>query len=99
MANYSQGESNHLSKCTRFQEIIAKERPLLIVWRQSWLPSLFADAAISHRRPMVATRAAVRTTYKVEIEHEGKVHELKVPEGESILTVALESGVCTPMTC
>ncbi|KAG0615824.1 hypothetical protein M758_5G069700 [Ceratodon purpureus] len=37
--------------------------------------------------------------YKVEIEHEGKKHMLDVPEGESILSVAIEAGITVPYDC
>lgn len=38
-------------------------------------------------------------TYKVEIEHEGQKHMLEVPEGETILSVAIEAGLEVPYDC
>lgn len=38
-------------------------------------------------------------SYKVEIEHEGQKHVLDVPEGESILSVAIEAGIEVPYDC
>jgi len=38
-------------------------------------------------------------SYKVEIEHEGQKHVLEVPEGETILSVAIEAGLEVPYDC
>lgn len=38
-------------------------------------------------------------SYKVEIEHEGQKHVLDVPEGESILSVAIDAGIEVPYDC
>ncbi|GLC42785.1 Ferulic acid decarboxylase 1 [Pleodorina starrii] len=46
----------------------------------------------------VVARAA-RTTYKIELEHAGKKFDLAVPEGESILSVALDKGMDLPHDC
>ncbi|KAJ9519137.1 hypothetical protein QJQ45_007692 [Haematococcus lacustris] len=40
----------------------------------------------------IAVRA-VATSYKVTVEHEGKSHVLHVPEGETVLSVALDQDV------
>lgn len=37
--------------------------------------------------------------YKVEIEHEGQKHVLDVPEGETILSVAIDAGISVPYDC
>ncbi|KAG2434952.1 hypothetical protein HYH02_012148 [Chlamydomonas schloesseri] len=42
---------------------------------------------------------ATRTTYKISLTHEGKSMELAVPEGESILSVALDKGMDLPHDC
>lgn len=39
------------------------------------------------------------TVYKVEMIHDGQTVMLDVPEGESILTVALENGMDVPYDC
>ncbi|KAG2486643.1 hypothetical protein HYH03_014699 [Edaphochlamys debaryana] len=53
------------------------------------------------RAPRASTiRAmAVRTTYKISIEHQGKNIDLQVPEGESILLTALDKGHDLPHDC
>lgn len=43
--------------------------------------------------------AAVRSSYKVEIEHEGKTSILQVEEDETILGKALETGLSVPHDC
>lgn len=57
----------------------------------------FSSGRISRRSLRVA--AATRTTYKIEVEHEGKKIDLQVPEGESILSVALDKGIDLPHDC
>ncbi|KXZ51103.1 hypothetical protein GPECTOR_14g85 [Gonium pectorale] len=42
---------------------------------------------------------AARTKYQIELEHEGKKIQLSVPEGESILSVALDKGIDLPHDC
>ncbi|EFJ28491.1 hypothetical protein SELMODRAFT_69317, partial [Selaginella moellendorffii] len=37
--------------------------------------------------------------FEVEMEHEGKIHTLRVPEDETILSKALEEGVEVPHDC
>jgi ferredoxin len=44
------------------------------------------------------SRFAVRS-HKVEIEHQGTVTTLEVPEGKSILEVALDKGMDLPHDC
>ncbi|KAG6545606.1 hypothetical protein Mapa_012960 [Marchantia paleacea] len=45
-------------------------------------------------------RAQCRATvHKVEMIHDGQTYMLDVPEGESILTVALENGMDVPYDC
>ncbi|MDJ0735700.1 MAG: 2Fe-2S iron-sulfur cluster-binding protein [Nostocaceae cyanobacterium] len=39
------------------------------------------------------------TTYNVEIHHQGKIHNLKVPENETILSVADAAGLDLPSSC
>jgi ferredoxin len=38
-------------------------------------------------------------TYTVEINHEGKIYTLQVPEGESVLEVADAAGLELPGSC
>jgi ferredoxin len=38
-------------------------------------------------------------TYTVEINHQGKIHVLQVPENETILSVAQSSGLDLPTSC
>ncbi|GLI60189.1 hypothetical protein VaNZ11_002255 [Volvox africanus] len=60
------------------------------------------SAAFGSQHPLRSTRIlprAARTTYKIEIEHDGKKIELAVPEGESILSVALDKGIDLPHDC
>lgn len=38
-------------------------------------------------------------TYNVEINHNGKTHNIEVPEDRKILDVALEQGVELPYSC
>ncbi|MBF2007276.1 2Fe-2S iron-sulfur cluster-binding protein [Chlorogloeopsis fritschii PCC 9212] len=38
-------------------------------------------------------------TYTVEIQHQGKVHTLQVPEDETILSVAEAAGLDLPSSC
>ncbi|GIL84156.1 hypothetical protein Vretimale_11121 [Volvox reticuliferus] len=59
-------------------------------------------AAFGSQRPMRSTHIlakAARTTYKIEIEHDGKKIDLAVPDGESILSVALDKGIDLPHDC
>ncbi len=38
-------------------------------------------------------------TYSIEIQHQGKVHTLEVPEDETILSVADKLGLDLPSSC
>ena len=38
-------------------------------------------------------------TYTVEINHEGKIYTLQVPEGEAVLSVAEQAGLDLPASC
>lgn len=38
-------------------------------------------------------------TYTVEIDHQGKIHTLQVPENETILSVADATGLELPSSC
>ncbi|MDM9384789.1 2Fe-2S iron-sulfur cluster-binding protein [Chlorogloeopsis sp. ULAP01] len=38
-------------------------------------------------------------TYTVEIQHQGKIHTLQVPEDETILSVAEAAGIDLPSSC
>ncbi|WP_414529468.1 2Fe-2S iron-sulfur cluster-binding protein [Nodularia chucula] len=38
-------------------------------------------------------------TYTVEINHQGKIHTLQVPENETILSVAEAAGLDLPSSC
>ncbi|MDM9582634.1 2Fe-2S iron-sulfur cluster-binding protein [Nostoc sp. GT001] len=38
-------------------------------------------------------------TYTVEIDHQGKIHTLQVPENETILSVAEAAGLELPSSC
>jgi ferredoxin len=38
-------------------------------------------------------------SHKVEIEHEGKKYDLEVPDGMTILEVALDKGMDLPHDC
>ncbi|MBD2384138.1 2Fe-2S iron-sulfur cluster-binding protein [Cylindrospermum sp. FACHB-282] len=38
-------------------------------------------------------------TYTVEINHQGTIHTLQVPENETILSVAQSSGLDLPTSC
>lgn len=38
-------------------------------------------------------------TYTVEIFHQGKIHDLQVPDNETILSVADASGLGLPSSC
>ncbi|AFZ59662.1 2Fe-2S iron-sulfur cluster binding domain-containing protein [Anabaena cylindrica FACHB-243] len=38
-------------------------------------------------------------TYTVEINHQGKIHALQVPENETILSVAQDAGLDLPTSC
>ncbi|KAL6749831.1 putative ferredoxin [Haematococcus lacustris] len=55
-------------------------------------------APLPSRTRQVAVRA-VATSYKVTVEHEGKSHVLQVPEGETVLSVALDQGLSLPHDC
>ncbi|GIL44331.1 hypothetical protein Vafri_1835 [Volvox africanus] len=60
------------------------------------------SAAFGSQRPVRSTHIlpkATRTTYKIELEHDGKKIDLAVPEGESILSVALDKGIDLPHDC
>jgi ferredoxin len=38
-------------------------------------------------------------SHKVEIEHDGKKYDLEVPDGKTILEVALDKGMDLPHDC
>lgn len=50
------------------------------------------------QRPVrrVRVAATTATTYKVELQHEGKTFNIDVPAGESILSAALDKGLQLP---
>eukprot|EP00955_Chlamydomonas_euryale_P065126 359159-Chlamydomonas_euryale.AAC.11 len=58
-----------------------------------------AGAALP-RRPAVAAgplrRSVTAAAHKVELTHEGKTTVLEVPDGENILTAALDQGLDLP---
>lgn len=62
----------------------------------------FSGASLA--RPFTAQRpvrrvrvaATTATTYKVELQHEGKTFNIDVPAGESILSAALDKGLQLP---
>ncbi|WP_088243141.1 2Fe-2S iron-sulfur cluster-binding protein [Calothrix rhizosoleniae] len=39
------------------------------------------------------------TTYTVELQHQGSIHTLQVPENETILSVADAAGLDLPSSC
>ncbi len=39
------------------------------------------------------------TTYTVELQHQGSIHTLQVPENETILSVADAAGLGLPSSC
>lgn len=45
------------------------------------------------------SRVVLARSHKVEIEHEGKTFNLDVPDGKSILEVALDAGLDLPHDC
>lgn len=49
-------------------------------------------------RPSLRTRTIARS-HTVVLEHEGKTHELSVPDGSTILDVALDKGIDLPYDC
>jgi hypothetical protein len=49
-------------------------------------------------RPRLGQQHAVRS-FKVEIEHQGNTITLDMPEGQSILEVALDKGIDLPHDC
>jgi ferredoxin len=56
-------------------------------------------AAARPAAPRRITRLAPVRSHKVEITHEGKTVTLDVPEGQSILEVALDKGIDLPHDC
>lgn len=46
-----------------------------------------------------ARRAVYMRSHKVEIDHQGKTYVLDVPEGRTILEVALDKGIDLPHDC
>lgn len=76
-------------------------KPLFRILATSISTMALCMRTASTSRPFVASRTAVRprvavaavaTKYKVDVEHEGKTYSLEVPQGESILSVALDKG-------
>lgn len=53
-----------------------------------------SSLAPSTHRSLVLARS-----HKVQIEHEGKTYDLEVPEGQTILEVALDKGLDLPHDC
>ena len=58
-----------------------------------------AAPARGHRRAASAASRLAAVTHKVEVLHEGRTIVLNVPEGETILSVALDVGVHLPHDC
>ena len=57
-----------------------------------------STSSVRAAAPRRASSVAVRA-YKVELKHKGSVQVLEVPEGESILSVALDKGLDLPHDC
>ncbi len=56
------------------------------------------------QRPSTAARPCLRTrtiarSHIVTLEHGGKTHKLSVPDGTTILEVALDNGIDLPHDC
>lgn len=45
------------------------------------------------------SRVVLARSHKVDIEHDGKIFHLEVPEGKTILEVALDKGMDLPHDC
>ena len=55
--------------------------------------SVFQPMQAAKVRPFTSQRTAVRssaTTYKVEVQHQGKTYNMDVPAGQNVLEVALD---------
>lgn len=57
-------------------------------------PVAAARGAAFSQRQLVLARS-----HKVEIEHQGKTYNLEVPDGATILEVALDNGLDLPHDC
>jgi ferredoxin len=73
-------------------------------WRTKMSPSLWTKMIVASRTPRQLAKEIGRLqcraeTFKVEVEFEGKKHMLDVPEGETILSVAIEAGLEVPYDC
>ena len=87
-----------LSLARQFADKIAsscfKSRPMASLRVSSNVSSvrrISSTVRVSAPARSVVVRA-VATKFKVEIEHQGTLHTLEVPEGETILSVALDKG-------
>nr|AWK24089.1 chloroplast ferredoxin-4 [Chlamydomonas sp. UWO 241] len=61
---------------------------------------LWRSSAVASRAPPAPAHRRVRAAaFKVELTHEGKTHVLEVPQGSSILEVALDKGLDLPHDC
>jgi hypothetical protein len=60
--------------------------------------SAASRAPAAHRRAPLrpSPRAVAATAFRVELVHEGKTTVIEVPEGETILDVALDKGLDLP---
>lgn len=45
------------------------------------------------------SRVVLARSHKVEIEHDGKKYDLEIPDGKTILEVALDKGMDLPHDC
>lgn len=67
-------------------------------WSKRASTSLKLQNSRTQRNTFVRLQCRAQS-YKVEIEHLGQKHVLDVPEGESILSVAIDAGIEVPYDC
>lgn len=78
-------------------EIIGSTRGARIVRRHA---SAFSTACVPSVRVAKQRRFSVAVkAYTVELKHAGGIAHLDVPEGESILSVAIDAGLEVPHDC
>lgn len=63
------------------------------------MPLRAAPAPFTARSSSASRRVVLARSHKVEIEHEGKTYTLDVPDGSTILEVALDKGLDLPHDC